>query len=397
MSLPNSEFSPEDPTKLPPARRRRARRLLAPLGADERAALLDELAHRTSPTFDFYLFSFFSGIVLSIGLLLDSPSLLLLGVLVAPLMAPAIGLSFGTVIGSTRVFFGSFAGLLVGSLLVFLAGSLAGLATNFWQPGSLMLTSYFAQLSWSNFIVLVTGMVITAVSMVQSDRKPVVPSIVLAFELYLPLAIAGFGLTSGLPDLWPDGLVVFAIYLSWAALLGAFTLALLGFRPLSLFGYTLGGVVILLGVILLLGIGSAGAAINGQMGIPTPIPSATLTPSPVPPTPTTTLTPVPPTETPTPTATPTQTTTPTLTPSPTPTPVYAYINASSGDPPGAKIRSEPEGTVIRSYLNNTLVQILPESIEVNGLIWVKVIVVGEGTEGWILQSLLLVATPSPDW
>ena len=397
MSQLNTESTPDDPTKLPPARRRRARRLLVPLGADERSVLLDELAHRTSPSFDFYLFSFLSGIVLSLGLLLNSPSMLMLGVLVAPMMAPAIGLAFGTVVGSPRLFFRSFTGLLIGGALVMAAGGLIGLVTRFWMPRTLLFGSYFAQLSWDNFIVLIAGMVITTAAMVQSDRKPVLPSIAVVYELYLPLCLAGMGITSGIPDLWPDGVVVFVVYLSWAVLLGAFTLALLGFRPLTLFGYTLSGAVMLIGVILLIGISGAGAAIGGQMGMPTPIPTLTYTPTPVPPTATLTATPIPPTATLTPTITPTLTVTPTITPSPTSTPVYAFINASTGDPPGAKIRREPGGTVIRSYLNDTLVQILPELIELDGLVWVKVIVTQDGTEGWILQSLLLAATPSPDW
>jgi len=397
MNQLNAESTPEDPAKLPPARRRRARRLLVPIGADERAVLLDELAHRTSPSFDFYLFSFFSGIVLSLGLLLNSPSMLMLGVLVAPMMGPVIGLAFGTVIGSSRLFFRSFIGLLIGGALVMLTGAMVGLITRVWMPRNLLFGSYFAQLSWDNFIVLIAGIVITSAAMVHSDRKPILPSIAVVYELYLPLCVAGIGITSGIPDLWPDGVVVFAVYLSWAVLLGAFTLALLGFRPLSLFGYTLSGAIVLIGVILLIGISGAGAAIGGQMGMPTPIPTLTYTPTPVPPTSTLTPTPVPPTATLTSTITPTLTVTPSLTPSPTPTPVYAFINAASGDPPGAKIRREPGGTVIRSYLNNTLVQILPELVDLDGLVWVKVLVIEDGTEGWILQSLLLAATPAPDF
>jgi hypothetical protein len=233
--------------------------------------------------------------------------------------------------------------------------------------------------------------------MVQSERKPVLPSIALVYELYIPLTLAGMGITSGIPDLWPDGAVVFAVYLSWAVLLGALTMALLGFRPLSPFGYTLSGAIVLIGVILLIGISGAGAAIGGQMGMPTPVPTLTYTPTPVPPTATHTLTPVPPTATLTPTITPTLTQTPTTTQFFTPTPVYAFINAASGDPPGAKIRSEPGGTVIRTYLNNTLVQILPGPVELDGLVWVNVIVIEDGTQGWILQSLLLAATPAPDF
>ena len=69
MSLPKSENFPDDPDLLPPARRRGARRLLAPLDADERAATIDHMAHRTSPSFDFFLFSLVAGVFFGIALL----------------------------------------------------------------------------------------------------------------------------------------------------------------------------------------------------------------------------------------------------------------------------------------------------------------------------------------
>ena len=359
MNLPQSEQFPHDPDNLPPARRRRARRLLAPLEADERAAYLDELAHLTSPTFDFFLFSILAGLVLSLGLLLDTPALLLLGALLAPFMAPVVGLSFGTVTGSVRTFAINAIGLLIGSLMVFAAGFLVGLISLVWNPGNMSQAHLHAQISWSNFTVLAVGAILTAAAMVHRKHSAAVPSVALAYQLYIPLAIAGFGLSSGIPNLFPDGLVIFALHLSWAALLGAFTFALLGFRPLTLFGYTLGAAVTLVGIIVVLGISGAGAVVGTKVGLPTPVPSATPTLTPVPPTPTRTLTPVPPSPTPTATVTSTVTPQPTPTLSPTPTPVYAYIYATTGNPPGAKIRSEPGGTVIRSYLNNTLVIVHP--------------------------------------
>ena len=397
MNLPQSEQFPHDPDRLPPARRRRARRLLAPLEADERAAFLDELAHLTSPTFDFFLFSLLSGLVLSLGLLLDTPALILLGALLAPFMAPAVGISFGTVTGSVRAFVQNFAGLLIGSLMVFAAGFLVGLISLVWTPGELSQAHLHAQISWPNFIVLAVGAILTAAALVHRERSAALPSVALAYQLYIPLAIAGFGLSSGVPNLFPDGLVIFALHLSWAAFLGALTFAILGFRPLTLFGYTLGAAVALIGIIIVIGISGAGAVLGTQVGLPTPVPSPTPTLTPVPPTPTLTLTPVPPSPTATPTATATITPRPSPTLSPTPTPVYAFINATSGNPPGAKIRTEPGGIVIRSYLNNTLVIVLPDTVEQNGLIWAHVIIVEDNTEGWILQSLLLVATPAPVW
>ncbi|HLA97876.1 MAG TPA: DUF389 domain-containing protein [Anaerolineales bacterium] len=391
MSLHKSEPYPDDPEQLPPARRRRARRLLAPLNADERAAFLDEIAHRASPSFDFFLFSLASGIVFGAGLLLDVPALLVLGAVIAPLMAPAVGISLGTVIGSVRHFTRSLVGMIIGSGLVFAAGVLAGLATRSWLPPALTQAYLHAQLSWADFLVLALGACFTAAAMLHEDHNPGLPSVALAYTLYLPLVIAGFGLSSGLPHLWPDGLVVFTIHLAWSALLGALTLAILGFRPLTLFGYTLGGVVALLGVILLIGLSGAGAVVGGQMALPTPTPTTTYT---VTPTVTRTLTPVPPTLTSTPTTTFTPTVPPTQTPTPSPTPIFARVQTADGR--GAVLRAEPGGVVLRSYFDGTLMQVLPGAVELNGVIWVRVIA-PDGVEGWMVQSLLATATPSPSW
>jgi uncharacterized membrane protein len=394
MSLPPTELLPDDPDRLPPARRRRARRLLAPLNADERVAFIDKIVQRTSPSFDFFLFSLASGIIFGIGLLLDQPAVLLIGAIVAPLMAPVVGTALGTILGSVRYFMRSVFGLLIGSVLVFMAGFVAGAFALFmyptWQPASLTQAHLNAQLSWVNFLVLALGAIFTTASMVHEDRNAAVPSVALAYELYLPLVIAGYGLGSGIPHLWPDGLVVFAIYLAWSILLGALTLAILGFRPLTVFGYTLGAALTLLGVILLVGLSGAGAVVGGQVALPTPIPTATFT---VTPTATRTPTPIPPTPTSTVTLTPTATLPPTDTPTPSPTPMYALVRT---DGKGALLRAEPGGTVIASYLDGSVMMVLPGTVEDNGLIWVRVHA-SDGKEGWILQNLLATATPAPNW
>jgi hypothetical protein len=391
MNLPKSKEFPDDPEKMPPARRRHARRLLAPLEADDRAAFLDDIGLRASPSFDFFLFSLVSGAVIGVGLLLDAPALLVLGAVLAPLMAPAVGVSLGTVTGIPGFFFRSLLALLLGSLLAGLAGAAVGIATAYWTPPQLTLAYYHAQLNWPNFLVMALGACFTTVAMLHDKPIPAVPSVALAYGLYLPIAIAGFGLTSGAPDLWPDGLVVFAMHLAWSALLGALVLAILGFRPLTVLGYTVGGVFALMSILLLIGLSSAGVAVGGQFAIPTLPPTATYT---LTVTPTRTLTPLPPTVTLTPTRPPTRTSTPTLTVTPTPTPVYAVVQTSDGK--GAVVRAEPGGEVLRSYFDGTLMRVLPEVQTVNGVAWVHVIA-PDGVEGWMVLNLLATATPAPNW
>ncbi len=118
MNFSTTDQLSDNPDELPPARRRRARRLLAPLDADERATFMDKLAHRASPSLDFFLLSLISGCLLSLGLLLDTPAFLILGAALAPLMAPVVGVCLGTVAGSVRLFLRSLAGLLIGCLIV---------------------------------------------------------------------------------------------------------------------------------------------------------------------------------------------------------------------------------------------------------------------------------------
>jgi hypothetical protein len=204
-------------------------------------------------------------------------------------------------------------------------------------------------------------------------------------------------LGSGEPFLFPDGLVVYAQYLSGAILVAALTFIVLGFRPLTLFGYTVGAVVLLFGIVVLIGISGAGATFGAQIALPTqtpsltPSPTLTMTPSPVPPTP------IPPTATATETLTPTFTSSPTATQSPTPTPILALVEAEVGG--GAHLRSEPgfSAPSIKLLLNGTAVQVIPEDpVEEGGGIWIHVRTF-EGEEGWILQILLLTATPAPNW
>jgi len=245
MSIPTTELLPDDPDSLPPARRRRARRLLAPLDADERASLTDQLAGRAAPSFDFFLLSLIAGVVICIGFLSDIPALLVLGAALAPLMAPVIGIALGTVIGSVAYFLRSLTGSIIGFLFVFLVGWAGGLLAKDWLTSDLSQAHLHAQLSWSNFLVLAVSAILTAISIARSGQNGVLShsaltSVALAYELYLPLVVAGLGLGTGIPYLFPDGLVVFAMHLAWAVLLGALALAILGFRPLTLFGYTLG-------------------------------------------------------------------------------------------------------------------------------------------------------------
>lgn len=399
MNLTEENSFPEEPLRLPPARRRRRRYLVSP-SEDERSALLENLARRAFPSFEFFLFSLLCGAILGAGYILDSASLLLLGILIAPLMTPWVGLALAIVTGSAGFFLQTLGGLLIGGLLIFGSSLLAGLAARIWMPLPFSQVAIYSHLWWPNLVVLALGAVLLVVSFVRSEEKPFLPSVMLSYELFLPLSAAGFGLGSGLANAWPNGLLVFLVHLALATFLGVITLAILRFHPATFAGYILGSLILLLNMIVILGLAGMGTFIPTQSPTPTQTPTsaptlaqaATATPSR---TPMITITPSPTGPTVTPTLKIPPTFTPTSTITPQPTPVYARIYSAEGG--GAIVRSEPgTGSILKSLINNYLVEVLPEVKTYNGVIWVR-IRTADGVEGWVMQAVLVFATPVPNW
>jgi len=406
MSLPKTDQFPDDPEDLSPSRRRRADRGLVPEDLVSIAEDIENLAHSTIPSFDFFLFSLLAAAIITASILADSPALLVLGALAAPPLTPFIGISLGTATGSLKFFGQRFAGSIVASGFVFLVGILGGYATFVLKTSGIQFLIYNARVSWTHLVLLIAGTIYSIFSIKRQGQIPVIASVALAYELYVPLAIAGFGFGSGQPHLWPDGLVVFGIHLAVLAITGTIVFMLLGIKPLSFIGYTLGSVVAILAIVLVIGLSSAGAIVGGKIAMPTLEPTITQTSTLEPPTSTPTLTPIPPTFTPSPTV-PTATSTPlptaTHTITPKPTPFYAEI-AVSEEYAGAFIRSDPslESQILTSLVNGTVIEILnpSPSYDEQGRNWLNIRFMnedGEEQDGWVIENLLLISTPSPGW
>jgi len=406
MSLPKTDQFPDDPEDMSPSRRRRADRGLVPEDLVSIAGDIENLAHSTIPSFDFYLFSLLAAAIITASILADSPALLVLGALAAPPLTPFIGISLGTATGSLKFFGQRFAGSIVASGFVFLVGILGGYATFVLKTPGIQFLIYNARISWTHLVLLIAGTIYSIFSIKQQGQIPVIASVALAYELYVPLAIAGFGFGSGQPHLWPDGLVVFGIHLAVLAITGTIVFMLLGIKPLSFIGYSLGSVIAILAIVLVIGLSSAGAIVGGKIAMPTLEPTITQTPTPLPPTSTPTLTPIPPTFTPSPTV-PTATSTPlptaTHTITPKPTPFYAEI-AVSEEYAGVFVRTDPslESQILTSLVNGTVIEILnpSPSYDEQGRNWLNIRFMnedGEEQDGWVIQNLLMISTPSPEW
>ena len=405
MSLETSQPLHHDDEQLPPARRRRQRRSLEPQGANSKIHYFKQLTRQATPSLEYFALALLTAVMSGIALLTDAPAFTMLAALMAPFLAPLVGLSLSTLLGSLRFFGQSLVTMLVSLVFVFGGGLAAGFFARGEDPANYVMAHHLAYVSVADLLLLSFGMVAVMVLLTRKpDQTPRLVSAALAFELFLPAAVAGFGLSSGIDGMFQSGLITVLIHLAWGTLLGALTLAVLGLRPNSLLGYATSGILILVCLV-------SAVLINGSVQLPqmphleaavlpTVRPTAQITATPEPSltptitnTPENTLTLAPSATRTVVPATATQTPEPSITPSPAPTqePVLAIVDAKEGN--GAVFRSAPylSAEAVADFptlLNGTYVKMY-EVVENDDGQWARVRLFNdEEIEGWILRSLL---------
>ncbi len=404
MSDFSQDFTPSEPrSRIDESRRRRRRKLLIPSGKTERALYVGEIARRLVPDVEFFIFSLTAGLVIALAILLDSPAIYILGALLAPFMVPVVGLGFSAAIGSLSFFMRSIGSLFIGAAFVFGSGALGGWISKLFDNLALTQARQFTSFSIPDFLLLTIGAALAIYLTVRMPKqRSLVASVPLAYEIYTPIAVAGFGLTSGIDGFFPEGLRVAAVFVAWVILIGTVVLGILKLRPFTFFGYLLTA-IILGGALYTLVVSSAlGSALQKQIEpFISQTPAAAVTTDPATTTPTLAIeipsaAPSVSLETPLPTNTIPPTRTPTVTITPKPTPVWAKIYSPTYN--GVNVRVEPgyNAAILASVPNDQPVQVLPEVQMVDGAYWVHILL-EDGRDGWMLRNLLLTATPAPDW
>ena len=382
-----TSHKPEPPTaadRLMRARQRRANRMLTQLRADEREAFLEDLARLVTPGFDLYLRLLLAGVLVGVGFRLDQRALLAAGVLVAPLMAPVVGLALASVSGSARFFLRELGSLAVGFALLAIAAGLSG-GLGLPSGESSILAAGHVKLNLIDFGLLLGGSIVLAFVLARRSQISALASVAVGYELLLPLGAAGIGLVSGDPDMWRGALLTFGLHLTWAILAGMGTLVVLGFRPLVGGGRSLPVAVVLIGVMGLLSALGLGASVIAAAPTPTPTPTATPTATA---TGTATITP---TATRTPTGT--RTPTPTATETGTATPLPPRAIVFGGGDAGVILRDAPNGNLVAGVFHGMDLEVIGGPQREGEQVWWQVRTV-DGQEGWLLGTYMATVTPT---
>ena len=408
MSLPSSEPLPDDINELTPARQRHLRRMPRSASPAEHDILMESLLSLTAPRLDFFLLLVLGALSFSAALYFNEPILLFLAVIFLPFLSPIFNLAL--LPSSLKPGYAAKSGivLVVAIILCFVTGALIGWLVP--EAGVSNLNIFHLSRPYWIDAVLVTGSaVFCSVVILRQDRLPRLAGVLLSYEILIPLAIAGYGLATGHPQLWPGALLTAILYLGLALVTAIVTLIILGILPDSLTGWLIAFLPLALSLALL----TATLLFNQQdlPAVPDPTTTATLapsqTPSPkvietqptsteYPPTATLAFTP---SQTATQmaaqtTITPTdETATPTITATATiePTAALGVVVAENG----AVVREGPDfsNPVVAYVYYDEQVTILGEATS-GYTLWYE-IEKSTGEVGWLLGSLVRVPTPSP--
>ncbi len=204
-------------------------RLIIPqVSPEHRILVKSQIQEASEPDFDYFLLVLLSGVIATEGLLIGSPAVIIGAMLVAPLMAPIIGIGLSSITGDEKTLRDSASALLRGALLA-VALSLAVTLVNrlfpfFFLNVEDLPTEVVSRTRPSpiDLIVALAGGFAAAFAMAMPNISAALPGVAIATALMPPLCTIGIGLALGRWDVAGGAFLLFAtnaITIAFAAML----------------------------------------------------------------------------------------------------------------------------------------------------------------------------------
>ena len=213
------------------------RRLVKPVPLERRAEVQVQLRDSSHPSFDFFLLVVLSCVIATLGLLINSPAVIIGAMLVAPLMSPIIGLGLASITGDARLFRDAGVALVQGALVAILISILLTLFNRLLPFIPLQDLSAETELlartrpSPIDLTIALAGGMAAAYALAQPQLSAALPGVAIATALMPPLCTIGVSAALGRWDMAGGALLLFitnAVTISFAGILIFFTL---GFNP----------------------------------------------------------------------------------------------------------------------------------------------------------------------
>ncbi len=206
-----------------------------PVTLERQATVQIRLGEASKPDFSYYLLVVLSSIIATMGLLVNSPAIIIGAMLVAPLMSPIIGIGLASITGNERLLRDSLVGLFLGAVLA-VAISILITLSNLQLPFTILEEIPSEVLSRTrpgpiDLVVALAGGSAAAFALAMPNISAALPGVVIATALMPPVCSIGIALAMRRPEVAGGALLLFitnAITIAFAATAVFF---LLGFAP----------------------------------------------------------------------------------------------------------------------------------------------------------------------
>jgi uncharacterized hydrophobic protein (TIGR00271 family) len=203
--------------------------LFPTLGPQEQLEVREEMSDSAQPGVNYFVLIILSSVIATLGLLLDSPAVVIGAMLVAPLMSPVLGFSLGIILGELRLIRLSLEAVFKGVVASILVSVMVGLLSPFKGMTAEILARTQPTLL-DLFIALASGMA-GAYALSRKDVSAALPGVAIAAALAPPLSVVGIGIAVGRPEIAGGAFLLFITNIISINLAGVIVFTLLGIKP----------------------------------------------------------------------------------------------------------------------------------------------------------------------
>lgn len=207
----------------------RLQQVIPRLSLSERTEVYVRIRRSARPDIDFFILIGLSALIAALGLMLNSPAVVIGAMLVAPLMSPLIGAGLAVVMGNTRFLRLSLSAIVRGVLLSIALSMVMGLA----QRTSPLTTEVLSRTQPTLLdlgVALFAGLA-GAYALAHSTAAAALPGVAISAALVPPLSVVGITLAGGHFEEALGSLLLFSTNMVAIIAAAVFVFFVLGFRP----------------------------------------------------------------------------------------------------------------------------------------------------------------------
>lgn len=202
------------------------------LRESDKSAAVKQLITESTPDFDFFFLIVLSILMATFGMLVDSASIVIGSMLIAPILSPILSISLGLVMADGKLFYRSLYTVAKASLI----GIISSAAATFLFQGVAAggLTSEImsrTEPSLLYFMVAVVAGFAVSYTLVKPDLSATLPGIAVAVALIPPLSVVGIGVAKLAPQVVTGSFVLYLLNVG-----GIVLASVISFSLMNLYG-----------------------------------------------------------------------------------------------------------------------------------------------------------------